>query len=270
MSTRQVNWNADDYRRNSGAQQKWAAELISRLGDVPPDADIIDIGCGDGRITRELALLAPRGATVGIDASEKMIALARESFREQPNLRFETMDAREMELPERFDIAFSNATLHWFKEQDRFLTRLRAHMKPGGRLCFSFGGKGNAGQIIAVLRDMVKSGKWAGYFPADIADEDKLPYAFLGPDDYVPLLEAAGFAPQSVRLLPRDMSYGSREGLAGWMRTTWMPFTGRIPEQMRGDFIDEVVDEFIRRHPAGEDGTIKVAMFRLEALATAV
>jgi trans-aconitate 2-methyltransferase len=267
MSDNKVQWNSQDYRNNSAAQAKWAMETLSAI-DIPAAASVLDIGCGDGHITRELARRAAQGAVVGIDASAQMIELAKLSFADVPNLRFEQMDARKLALPERFDIAFSNATLHWFKEHDAFLTKLRAHMNPGGRLHFNFGGKGNGMEVFAVFFKLMQSPAWAHYFPPEASDPAKFPYAFFDDMEYRAILERNGFTPTRVQLIPKDMVQAGKAGLAGWIRTTWMPFTSRVPEELRPRFIDEIVDEYMTLQPLHEDGTVHVKMFRLEATAT--
>ena len=93
--TKDIAWNAADYAANSIVQQTWARELIAKL-KLRGDEHILDVGCGDGKITAELARAVPRGAVVGIDASEEMIAFARKNFpaSEISNLKFQVTDAR--------------------------------------------------------------------------------------------------------------------------------------------------------------------------------
>jgi len=102
---------------NSGVQQKWARELIVKL-DLKGNEAILDIGCGDGKITAEIAERLPDGYITGVDKSRDMIETARESFpkKKYNNLDFKKCDAEKLEFTEEFDIVFSNATLHWIKE----------------------------------------------------------------------------------------------------------------------------------------------------------
>ncbi|MGC9517062.1 MAG: class I SAM-dependent methyltransferase [Methanomicrobiales archaeon] len=72
---------------------------------------ILDIGCGDGRITAEIASKISEGCVLGIDNSIEMIKLAKESFsiKEFSNLKFKVMDACELNFQEDFHRIFSNA-----------------------------------------------------------------------------------------------------------------------------------------------------------------
>ena len=73
-------WNAADYAANSAVQQSWARELIAKL-HLRGDEHILDVGCGDGKVTAELARAVPRGSVTGTDASAEMIAFAKKLFR---------------------------------------------------------------------------------------------------------------------------------------------------------------------------------------------
>ena len=90
-------WNAADYAANSAAQQIWARELIAQL-NLRGDEHILDVGCGDGKVTAELARAVPKGSVIGIDTSPEMIRFARKTFPrgKHPNLEFQIMDAREI------------------------------------------------------------------------------------------------------------------------------------------------------------------------------
>jgi len=107
-------WDASDYAKHSNAQQKWAKELISRI-NLRGSESLLDIGCGDGKITAEIASCLKAGTVVGIDNSAEMISLAKEKFPNSthPNLSFLKQDARELSFCQEFDVIFSNAVLHW-------------------------------------------------------------------------------------------------------------------------------------------------------------
>ena len=67
-----------------------------------------------------------------------------------------------------------------------------------------------------------------------------------------------------VELFPRDMKFPSAEGLTGWVRTTWLPFTERIPIQLRDSFVKEIVSRYITNHPFDAEGIVHLGMVRLE------
>src|SRR3954471_15853393 len=73
-------WDARTYDRSSEPQQSWASEVLGRVEGVAPDAAVLDVGCGTGRVTEALLRLVPRGRVLAIDASAEMVVLARRRF----------------------------------------------------------------------------------------------------------------------------------------------------------------------------------------------
>ena len=165
MSHIGYNWNAQDYAKNSQNQFQWAQELIPKL-KLQGNESLLDIGCGDGKITAELARCLPKGKVVGIDSSQEMITLAITAFpqTEYPNLSFQHMDARNITFKEEFEIAFSNAALHWIVDQKAVLAGVKRSLKPGGRLLFQMAGKGNAKDVLCIINELLSVKPWSKYF----------------------------------------------------------------------------------------------------------
>jgi trans-aconitate 2-methyltransferase len=257
-------WNADDYSKHSSSQYKWAEELIPKL-KLSGNEALLDICCGDGKTTAVLAKSLLGGFVVGIDSSEDMVTLAKRTFPPDayPNLSFQKMDARAMAFQEKFDRVFSNAALHWIKDQKSVLHDVQRSLKSGGRLLFQMGGKGNAHDILTVLDEMFMEERWRKFFEGFV-----FPYGFYTPEDYTAWLVEAKLKPERTELLQKDMKLPSREGLAGWIRTTWLPYTERLPVELRDGFIAEVVDTYLERHPLDAEGNAHVAMVRLEVEAS--
>jgi trans-aconitate methyltransferase len=253
-------WNASDYAANSSSQQVQARELIARI-QPRGDEHILDVGCGDGKITAELARAVSRGSATGIDASPQMIEFAMAAFSPDtvPNLEFRVMDARRIQLDKTFDLVFSNAALHWVDDHEAFLRGAASALRPGGRLIFSCGGKGNALDVFAAFRPEMRRQRWREYFRNLRAS-----YFFYSPDDYRKWLPAAGFEARQVRLTPKDATHEGREGFTAWLRTTWLPYTQRVPEATREEFLTGVVDRYLARHPLDTAGRVHVKMVRLE------
>jgi trans-aconitate methyltransferase len=253
-------WNADDYAQHSSAQASWAGELLDKLALSGEEA-VLDIGCGDGRITAAIAERLPAGRAVGIDNSDDMIARA-EAVRKASglaNLSFSLIDALEMDFAGVFDVAFSNASLHWIHDHVRLLSNVHRALKPYGGVLFQMGGKGNAAGIAEIVQGVCSRETWIGFY-RDFA----FPYFFPDEAEYRSLLDAAGFAAERVGLIPKDMVQRGKEGLAGWLRTTWMPYTHRLPENMREGFVSAVVDGYVAKHGIDPDGGVHVRMVRLE------
>lgn len=256
----QVRWDPRDYAASSASQAKWARELMGRI-EWRGDERVLDVGCGDGRLTAELAQRVPQGGVTGIDASEEMIAHASETHpvEDYPNLRFLRMDAREIELTEQFDLVLSNAALHWVDDHPAFLHGAATALRGGGRLLVSCGGKGNADEVYAAVRAEMRAPAWRQYFRGL-----SKPYFFHAPSDYERWLPQAGFQATEIRLVAKDSVYEDAEGFEGWFRTTWLPYTQRVPEEQREAFVASVTRRYETIRPADADGRVHVRMVRLE------
>ncbi len=113
--------------------------------------------------------------------------------------------------------------------------------------------------LLGTVDELVQQAKWQKYF-SDFAQ----PYYFYAPADYESWLPKAGFCPERVELIPKVMQHQGRAGLTGWLRTTWMPYTGRVPVDMREELLDDMVTAYLRAYPLDDQGMASVGMMRLE------
>jgi trans-aconitate 2-methyltransferase len=260
MQPAQQKWNAEDYAKNSAEQLRWAQELMAKLA-LRGCESVLDIGCGDGKVSAQLALAAKGGHVRGIDLSADMIRLASKNYpaAKNPNLSFLQMDAADIRLSEKFDIAFSTAALHWVKDQTAVLRGVHACLKPGGRVLFQMGGRGNAADVLRAIEKIRLAPRWrqcfAGFTP---------PYHFYGPQEYDAWLRECGFSPVRVELMPKDMRHQGLEGFTGWLRTTWFPYTDPLPAELREAFLTELVEAYTTENPPDRQGLVHVKMVRLE------
>ena len=253
-------WNPEDYAKNSDAQLKWAQELRKNI-DLSRYRSVLDVGCGDGKITADFAATVQLSKVLGVDSSPAMIAYAANKYptSQYSNLSFSCMDARQLEFQHEFDLIFSNATLHWVDNHQAFLKGANSTLQDGGRLIISCGGEGNAAQILKTFAELTNQKLWKVFF-----NDFYNPYFFYGIEDYQEWLEKSNFAVERLELVPKDMTHQGREGLASWIRTTWMPFTKSVPKDKREDFISQFVDLYLAKYPLDSQGLAHVSMVRLE------
>ena len=253
-------WDAQEYEKHSQGQQKWAIELIEKIS-LKGTENVLDLGCGDGKVTAEISKIVSKGSIIGVDNSAAMIKLAtdRHSAAIYPNMSFEEMDAGNLKFKDRFDLIFSNAVLHWVKDQKPVIKGMFKSLKQGGRVLLQMGGKGNAAEIVEVLSELQTEKKWHTYF-----NGFDFPFYFPGTNEYESLLLDCGFTLNRIELIPKKMDHAGITALKGWIRTTWLPYTERVPEEKRERFIDIVSKKFIERYSANSNGIINVQMVRLE------
>ncbi len=220
----------------------------------------MDIGCGDGKITAKIAALAPEGQVLGIDSSQDMIDFAQDRFppSQHPNLQFELGDALSLDFDQEFDLVISFACLHWIRDHLTVLRGARRSLRPGGRLLFQCGGRGNAGALMASTKELIRESRWSEYFQGF-----RYPYYFYGSEGYHTWLGQTGLEEIRVELIPKEMVQQGKTGLEGWIRTTWHPVLERIPEDLRQQFVSEMAERYLERHPL-KAGLAKVEMMRLE------
>jgi trans-aconitate 2-methyltransferase len=256
-------WDAKDYQNNSEVQQKWARELIAKI-KLKGNESVLDIGCGDGKITAEIAKELPDGSIIGVDNSEDMIDLANKNFpyKTYKNVLFKLCDAKKLDFNNEFDIIFSNATLHWVKNHIPVIKGIEKALKENGKILLQMGGKGNAREIIKTVNLIKNKSEWKKYFI-----NFKFPYSFYGPDKYRIFFDNTGLEINYIKLISKDMTHKDKEGLNGWIRTTWFPYTNRIPENLRNLFIDEIINAYIEKYPLDDNGNTHVKMVRLEVMA---
>ncbi len=141
-----MSWDAETYDRVADPQEQWAREILARAAFAPGQT-ILDAGCGSGRVTK---LLLEQGVrVVAVDADPAMVEKARAEL--PPDVDVQRQDLLELELDEPVDGVFSCAVFHWITDHERLFARLRAALKPGGRLVAQCGGHGNIAKVVAAV-----------------------------------------------------------------------------------------------------------------------
>jgi len=202
-------WDARTYDESSEPQQSWASEVVGRLEGIAPDATVLDVGCGTGRVTEALLALVPRGRVLALDASVDMVELARGRLGDRAQVWCQ--DVLDLELEEPVDAIVSTATLHWVTDHDRLWARLARALRPGGVLEVQCGGKGNIDRVREVIEAVAR----------DVAPElvGWSPWVFAGPQETERRLRGGGLhqCPVLVAGAP-DASRGR-----GWVRANVDP-----------------------------------------------
>jgi len=253
-------FNGEKYKLASVRQKSWGKKLISELM-VRGSERILDLGCGDGVLTAELAKLVPDGLAVGIDASESMIRTARKDHA-APNLRFELHDINAIDFELQFDLVFSNATLHWIKDHGRLLKRVFKNLKPGGSARFQFAGEGNCSRLIKVVREVMSAEDYSGCFHGF-----DWPWYMPSVEEYRKLVASVPFAESRVWSENADTYFESEEVMTKWIdQPSLVPFLACIAQRDRRSFRDAVVEQMVAETQQ-DDGTYFETFRRINVLA---
>ena len=221
-------WDAGDYARVGAFVAELGGAALDLL-DPQPGERILDVGCGEGTLSRRIA---ERGATVlGIDNSSEMVAAARAK-----GVDALLLAAEDMQFFGEFDAAFSNATLHWVLDKEQAARAIFRALKAGGRFAGEMGGEGNIARLREaldeelVIRGYVPPAESANWYPS--------------PEEFAAIYEAAGFEGIDARLIERPTPLD--HGIDQWVTTFrrgWLDRAG-VPEAERGDIGAAVADRF--------------------------
>ncbi len=252
-------WDPEGYSQHSKSQLKWACELIAKL-KLNGNERILDIGCGDGKVTKLISEAVPEGEVIGIDSSQEMVEFASSKYptSEYKNLKFINMDATKIDFQQYFDVVFSNAALHWIIDHRPVLNGIYKALKPSGKVLVQMGGKGNTASVVEILNKLSNHERWRQYFI-----NFSFPYGFYAPSEYKKWLEEAGFRIKRIELISKDRVHNDIDEFKGWIRTQWLPYTSRIPVSEREKYVDMVALEYVKNHPS-KNGKFVVKMQRLE------
>ncbi|HKD08163.1 MAG TPA: methyltransferase domain-containing protein [Bryobacteraceae bacterium] len=220
-------WDSALYEDRHSFVWKSSSDLIDQL-DPKPGERVLDLGCGTGHLT---AQIAERGTEIiGIDSSASMIAQARQNY---PKLRFQLADARDFTFDDPFDAVFSNAVLHWVHEAGSVIGSIAKALKPGGRFVLEFGGRGNTARLVKGLEGALRD---AG-FPR------QTPWYYPSLGTYSLLLERFGFEVTDARTFPRWTRLEHPErGLREWIEMFCDPYFEQIPADRHQAIVRDAED----------------------------
>ncbi len=248
-------WNAQGYENVSALQQAMASEVLALLDGTQALANatsVLDLGCGSGHITAQIAARVPQGKVLGVDASSDMISFARAHYGPAvtPNLRFTVADIRQISFSGEFDTVVSFNALHWIPQQAEALQAIHRAMRQNGFAQLRLVPKGQRTSLEHVIEETRSSAKWAGYYQGFVR-----PYLHLTAGEYSALAEQNGFRVESCDVEDKSWSFGNLAGFSAFANVTFVEWTRKLPGEAKLDFIEDV----LRRYApvAGDDHTFR-------------
>lgn len=223
-----ITWDEEHYENNFSFVHEYGEEVLDLL-DAEPGARVLDLGCGNGALTKALEARGYRAQ--GLDDSAEMIAGAKAAY---PDLPFTQANAIDFTLDEPVDAVFSNAVLHWIGKEDQpaVLASVARALVSGGQFVFECGGFGNAHLIHSALAEAFAK-RGLSY---------RVPQYFPTIGEYATMLEAAGFRVAFATLFDRFTPLSGDDGLADWIRTFQQSAFAGIDDAAREEIIREAVE----------------------------
>src|SRR5688572_2174064 len=215
-------WDPATYSRNARFVSDLGSPVLELLAARRGER-ILDLGCGDGVLTKRLVDFGCE--VVAVDSSAPQIEAAR-----RLGLDARVMAAEELPFQDEFDAVFSNAVLHWITRADAMIAGVYRSLKPGGRFVAECGGHGCVNRIETALVEALDRRGLDG--------KARVPWYFPTPGDYATRLERAGFRVDSIALIPRPTPLPG--DVIGWLETFAQNFTAALPEQQRRGYLEEV------------------------------
>ena len=217
-------WDAARYSHHAGFVADLGRPVVALLAPKPGER-ILDLGCGDGALTK--AITEAGAEVIAVDAAPDQVAAARAS-----GLDARICDGQALAFANEFDAVLSNAALHWMTDADAVVAGVRRALKPGSRFVGEMGGQGNIAIIVEVLHGVLQA---HGIDPGPL-----FPWYFPSDTAYAMKLESHEFAVDEIALIPRPTELPT--GLDGWLETFGESHLAAVPEARRATVQEEVVE----------------------------
>ncbi len=255
-------WKAEEYYHNSSSQKNAATDLMKHVV-ITGNERILDVGCGDGKITAEIAAKIPDGSAVGVDISPAMITFAQEAFPQQtvPNLGFFLKDAQNLDFDNEFDIIFSFTTLQWIEKHDAFLKGAYNGLKSNGGFLAITMPMGLPEALKQAVTEIISLPEWSSYF-CDFSTG----WNFVDDVQYEKMLTSNGFIPIRLAVVPQKDVFPSRQVFEKFI-SQWFPYLRPLPQGLKADFLTQVIDRFLKLESPFPNGEVHFKIRRLEVTA---
>jgi trans-aconitate 2-methyltransferase len=230
-------WDPQLYNRFRSYRAQPFHAILARL-EIDPAEQLVDLGCGSGENTIELARRAPRGHALGIDSSPAMIERADAAKTSLPaelaaRLEFRLGDIGNAQLPDQYSLVFSNAALHWVSDHRRALAACHRLLRPGGKLVVQMPANYEETAQVTLTR-------LAGQAPwHELMGSVEVPSRTVGsPDHYTRLLDELGFVDVDCYYQVFAHPMNGPGEVVEWSRATVLrPFLDALPQDRREDFV---------------------------------
>lgn len=231
-------WNAAEYHKVSDPQFKWGQAVLASL-DLNGDERVIDLGCGTGRLTAELAARLPNGDLIALDASRQMLDQARQHLAGvKPAVKFVEASLPDLPFSGVADVVFSTATFHWIRNHPALFTNIFRALKRGGILRAQCGGGQNLAQARAPAEAVMQLPAFAPFF----TDWEPI-WEFADHRVTADRLARTGFTDIDTSLEAAPVTFSTESDYRAFVSTVvFRLHLAKLPADLRTPFIDGIVE----------------------------
>lgn len=252
--------DAKGYNKNSSLQWQWAVEALEKYPWTGSER-VLDLGCGDGKVTALISKECTQGIVVGYDISPNMITFASSLFRKDTfnNLLFQEGDIATLPFQGQFDLAVAFCSLHYVVEHTKALTAIHKSLSPSGKLLFVGPGRDST-SVANISETLIQTAKWAPYFPSF-----KQQRVYYTKDEYIALLREIGFEPVYFDLTHDKVTFANKQALISWLRPI-INYISHLSKELQDDFLADLAEIMMQSAIASEGETVVLESTLFECL----
>ncbi|MFE3546320.1 class I SAM-dependent methyltransferase [Nocardia sp. NPDC059177] len=251
-----ADWDGAGYAHISELQRTMATDAVASVA-VAGAERVLDVGCGDGYVTRLIAARVPDGRVLGVDPSPRMIDFARSADDQFTNVDFQVADVTTMTLTCDFDLAVSFNALHWVPDQTAAYRHIAAALAPGGRVLVQYVCAGPRPSVEDIATAVTGDPRWSTAFT-----DFPRPYIHIDPGTLPSIAARADLEVSARSVTDREWDFGSREAFTRWCTVGFADWTARLPAADIPVFVAEVVDRY--EAVTGRPGLFRFLQMRAE------
>ncbi len=244
MENASLQWNPELYQGSSSLQHELGIRTIEMLKPGRQER-ILDLGCGNGLLTIEIARRIPGGHVTGIEASSEMVGLAKQNAARLgiTNISLININALDIDFMEEYDALFSNSAIHWIHDLDRMYRLIFRSLKPGGRITVQTSLK-EPNTLYETIYAMLAVEKYRAYFR-----NMSWPWRFLTRQENIDLLARTGFTDITVERYQHNYTFKNKDELSGYLESAPMvPFMSHLPEDEQPGFRELFVTTYLGKN----------------------
>ncbi|MDD1779499.1 MAG: methyltransferase domain-containing protein [Candidatus Helarchaeota archaeon] len=234
-------FEANFYDSKAVVQYQLGLKLIDQL-QIQDGETILDIGCGTGRLTLELAKRTPNGSVIGLDRNSDMIKKALENLGHNKELIAKTVfieeDILHYEPSLQFNAIYSNSALHWVQETQALYQKIYALLAPGGRLAAQMPAKGSLNKFTDIFLKPIHMLNLTSLFK-----NWDYPIKFIPVKTLQRILSSIGYVDLKVWEEDQQIQFHSPQEVLDFLKTaSLVPILSRLPPETKEEYLNCLLD----------------------------